>query len=92
MNCKIFTMTKMLKKCFSMRIHVVCLCYTSSTKILEMFEPSNNCFLYQMICPTMILNFFLVNKPSKFLWNFIQNSCKVLDKVFYTWNATNLSF
>lgn len=62
MNCEVFTMTKMLKKWFS----TVVLCYTSSIKILEIFEPSKGYFLYQMMSPTISLNFFLVNEPSNF--------------------------
>ena len=45
-------------------------------KILEIFEPSKSYFLYQTMSPTISLNFFLVNKPSNFWWNFIQNSEK----------------
>ena len=45
---------------------VVCLRYTLSVKILEIFEPSKSYFLYQMMSPTISLNFFLVNEPSNF--------------------------
>ena len=65
MNCEVFTMTKMLKKWFSMVV-VVYLCYTSSIKILEIFEPSKSYFLYQMMSPTISPHFFLVKEPSNF--------------------------
>lgn len=79
MNCREFYNDKDVKE---MVQHGSTFFATSSIKILEIFEPSKGYFLYQIMSPTISLNFFLVNEPSNFWWSFIQNSWKVLDKVF----------